>query len=132
MMLLRSAFEGTQITFVTTLEGLGERAGLESVHIVPDCNRHEPLRAALCAAKLLVLLVKIRPHVLVSTGALPGVLAMMLARRMRTRTIWIDSIANAEEPSMAGRQAKRHATEWLSQWPEVALREGGRYEGSVL
>jgi len=132
MVLLSEAFADADTTFVTTLDGLGERAGLKNVRVVPDCNRNQPIQAARCAVALLMLLLRIRPDVLISTGALPGVIAMVIARRLGARTVWVDSIANAEEPSMAGRKAKSHAVLWLSQWPDVAAHEGGRYAGSVL
>ena len=46
--------------------------------------------------------------------------------------MWIDSVANAEEMSMAGRMAKSYADCWVSQWPGVAEATGARYFGSVL
>lgn len=66
------------------------------------------------------------------TGALPGLIAIIVARRMGIRTMWIDSVANAEEFSMAGRMARRHADRLLSQWPAVAEASGAEYAGSVL
>ncbi len=131
-MLLRDAFADADVTFITTLDGLGERAGLDNVRVVPDCNRDRPMQAVRCAVALLALLLRIRPDVVISTGALPGVIAIVIARRLGAQTVWVDSIANAEEPSMAGGKAKSHAVLWLSQWPDVAAREGGHYAGSVL
>lgn len=132
MLLLREAFADQDVTFATTMQGLGERAGIPDVRVIHDCNRNSPMSAVLCGLDLLRLLARVRPQVIVSTGALPGFLALAIGRRFGIRTIWVDSIANAEELSMAGQKAKPHADLWLSQWPFVAERSGAGYAGSVL
>ena len=73
-----------------------------------------------------------RPDVVISTGAAPGYFALRLGKLFGARTIWVDSIANAEEMSLSGRLAQRYADLWLTQWPEVAKRDGARYEGRLL
>ncbi|MEM7709806.1 MAG: UDP-N-acetylglucosamine--LPS N-acetylglucosamine transferase [Pseudomonadota bacterium] len=130
--LLGPAFDGHDVTWATTLPGLAAQAGLAPAHVIPDCNRDTPLRIAACTAVLAALLARLRPQVVLSTGALPGVIAMGLARAMGARTIWVDSIANAEEMSASGRLARRVATHRLSQWPDVARAEGAEHAGSVL
>lgn len=132
LMLIRPAFEGNQSYFVTTLKGAGDLAALPKVYIVPDCNRDKPVKAAISALRIALLIVRLRPDVIISTGALPGVIALAIGRRMGARTIWVDSIANAEEFSMAGKKAQRHADLWISQWPIVAQEEGAKFLGSVL
>ena len=69
---------------------------------------------------------------IVTTGALPGVIGIALGRLIGARTLWIDSIANGEEMSQSGRRARMLATRCLSQWPEVAAAERVGYSGSVL
>lgn len=133
LMQVRPAFEGHDVRYLTTLEGLAAQAGIaERSALVPDCNRNAPLRVALCALAVAGHMVRRRPHVVISTGALPGVIALALGRLMGARTIWLDSIANAEEMSMSGRLARRFATLWLSQWPHVAEAEGADYRGAIL
>ncbi len=131
LMLLRSAFDDCDVQFVSTLRGL-EDYGTGRVHLVPDCNRDEKVRSLKACLKILLLLWKVRPSVVVTTGALPGLIALFLAKRMGVKTIWIDSVANAEEMSLAGKKAQAHADLWLSQWPDVARSEGAAYAGSVL
>lgn len=131
MMHLRPAFAATDACFVTTMQGLADRAGI-TAHVVPDCNRNEPVRAVLSALAILWLVVRRRPDVIISTGALPGLIALMIGRRLGAKTIWVDSVANAEEISLAGQKARRHADVWLSQWPQVAAASGAHYWGSVL
>lgn len=134
--MMRPAWNGERVHYATTLAGLGRdlqgSAAATRIHLVPDCNRDSRVAVARCAGVLLLLLVRLRPRLVVTTGALPGLLALIIAKRLGGRTVWIDSVANAAEISLAGRQARRHADFWLTQWPEVAAASGARYHGSVL
>jgi len=132
LMLMRPAFERQDVLFLTTLPGLPEQFGASPARIIPDCNRNEPLAVLRCVAALGTALARHRPHVVISTGALPGVLALALARSTGARTIWVDSVANAEEMSMSGKLARRFAHLWMSQWDHVAREVGAEYAGAVL
>jgi UDP-N-acetylglucosamine:LPS N-acetylglucosamine transferase len=131
-MLLRPSWDGHDLHYATTLPGLPEQAGLSSFHIVPDCNRNSRLDIIRSFAGLALLLLRLRPDLVITTGALPGFIALVIGKRLGARTIWVDSVANAEEMSLAGLKAKKHADLWLSQWPDVAARSGAMYAGSVL
>jgi UDP-N-acetylglucosamine:LPS N-acetylglucosamine transferase len=132
LMLMRPAFEGAQTLFVTTLAGLPEQHGITESVIVPDCNRNDRLGAIRNAIAMRRVIRRYRPDVVISTGALPGVIALAFGRLHGARTIWVDSVANAEEMSLSGRLARRLATLWMSQWPHVADATGAEYAGSVL
>lgn len=132
LQLLRPSFEGHKVFFLTTLPGLPEQFDALPAAIVPDCNRDEKLAVLRCTAALAGHMIRVRPHVVISTGALPGVIALALGRAMATRTIWVDSVANAEEMSMSGKLARRVAHLWMSQWEHVAEEAGAEYAGAVL
>ncbi|MGR3540544.1 MAG: UDP-N-acetylglucosamine--LPS N-acetylglucosamine transferase [Hasllibacter sp.] len=132
LVLLRGALEGRDVLWLTTLPGLPELFGAAPARIVPDCNRDRPWQAVRSAAAIARAALSHRPHAVISTGALPGVIALAVGKAMRARTIWVDSIANAEEMSMSGRLARRVADVWLTQWPEVAEATGAEYAGAVL
>ncbi len=132
LQLLRDAFDGCDVTYLTTIKGLGERAGLTNVSVVPDCNRNRPVHAAWAVVRITLEIVRLRPDVVISTGALPGLIAIAIGRMLGARTVWIDSIANAEVFSMSGARAHKHADLWLSQWQSVASANGAEYAGSVL
>lgn len=129
---LRPAFEGCEITYATTHRNYQADVPGERFHVVPDCNRWQKVRAVWSAVSILILLLRVRPDVVISTGALPGFLAIMLGRRLGARTVWIDSVANAEELSLSGQKAGRHAHLWLTQWEHLARPEGPHFFGSVL
>lgn len=132
LQLLRPAFEGQQMRFATTLPGLPEQFDAHPAAIIPDCNRHQKLAILRCSLAIAGQLLRYRPHIIISTGALPGVIALALGRLLGARTIWVDSVANAEEMSMSGKLARRFAHLWMSQWDHVAQAAGAEYAGAVL
>jgi UDP-N-acetylglucosamine:LPS N-acetylglucosamine transferase len=82
-------------------------------------NRWQKLRLLWCALRIALLVLKERPDVVVSTGAAPGYFALRVASLIGRRTLWLDSVANAEELSMSGQKAAAFATLALTQWPEL-------------
>ncbi len=83
--------------------------------------------------QIIRILVIVRPSVVITTGSAPALLTMALAKIfLRSKTIWIDSIANIEHLSSSGAAARRFADVWLTQWPHVAQPEGPQYWGAVI
>lgn len=120
LMLLRPAFEGCNVTFITTIPGLPEEQGISQFHIVPDCNKNEPFKVLQCFSKISCRIWKEKPDVVISTGAAPGILGLLVARLIGAKTIWVDSIANAQELSLGGKLSRKFAHTVLTQWPELA------------
>lgn len=131
-MQLRPGFAGQRVTYATTLPGLAAQFDAHPALRLPDCNAKTPLRALACVAVTGWHMIRLRPDAVITTGALPGVIAVGWGRLVGARTLWVDSIANAEELSASGRLARRIAHVTLSQWPSVATAHGTGYEGSVL
>jgi UDP-N-acetylglucosamine:LPS N-acetylglucosamine transferase len=90
------------------------------------------LRLVLMALHVSLLVLWERPDVVISTGAAPGYFAIRAGKLLGARTIWVDSMANAERLSLSGRRVKSHADLWLTQWPHLAAPEGPYFEGAVL
>ncbi|GLQ07927.1 hypothetical protein GCM10007924_31490 [Sneathiella chinensis] len=106
-----------------------------------EANRWKKADLIRQCAQILAILIRERPHVIVTTGAAPGFFALLLGKILRSRTIWIDSIANAEEMSLSGQKAKSFADLWLTQWEHLSGGSGGGaspdrdkpdYKGAVL
>ena len=134
MQLLRlaPALAEHNVHFVTVSADYLEQIPFGSFHSVPDATRWDRARMVRLAVHMAWLVLTIRPHVVVTTGAAPGWLAITFGRLAGARTIWIDSIANASRMSMSGESANRAADVWLTQWPHLARDEGPEYAGSVL
>jgi UDP-N-acetylglucosamine:LPS N-acetylglucosamine transferase len=128
---LAPVFEGQDVAYLTTDPGHRPEVGSARFYAVNDANRWNKLAVLRCALKILWVVLRERPTVVVSTGAAPGYLAIRCARLLGARTVWIDSVANVEELSMSGRMASATADLCLTQWPHLA---GGnvRYLGAVL
>ncbi len=130
---LRSAFAGHFVVYATVSASYLDAVGNAPLYVVEDATRWNRLGLVRAAGSILALLLRERPDVVVSTGALPGFLAVLFAKRLlNARTIWIDSIANVEELSLSGASIRKHADLWLTQWPELARPDGPRYVGTVL
>ncbi len=129
---LRPAFEGHEQVYVTTEPTYSDEVAEGLFYIVPDATRWSKLRLVWLAVKVVCLLVRLRPHVVVTTGAAPGFFAVFFGKMIGSRTIWVDSIANVEKLSMSGKMAGGFADLWLTQWPHLAKPEGPNYSGAVL
>ncbi len=138
---LRRAWEGCDVTYVTTEPGHREtvlrdaterdlpQPGFETV---VDANRWQKFRMLRLLFGMTVILIRVRPNVVITTGAAPGYVAILLGRWFGARTAWLDSIANAEELSLSGMHVARHADLWLTQWEHLATPNGPYYHGAVL
>lgn len=130
---LSEAFADSDTLYVTTVAGEAAPSGDRPVARISDGSRNEPWRLLLAAFQLIILMQRFRPDAVVTTGAAPGYVALRLAKLRGCRTVWLDSIANAEEMSMAGRLARPYADAWLTQWEELSRKAAGlQYWGQVL
>jgi UDP-N-acetylglucosamine:LPS N-acetylglucosamine transferase len=129
---LRPALAGDHVTYVTVSPAYRTDVGTAPFHVVTDATRWSPLRLALLVLQVAWLMIRIRPDVVVTTGAAPGYFAVRLARRFGARSIWIDSIANVDSLSLSGERAVPHADLVLTQWPLLERPGGPRFEGAVL
>lgn len=130
---MRPAWEHCETHYLTTIRDYA--AQLESgatLHVVNDANRWDKIAVARMALRVLWTIVRLRPDVIVSTGAAPGYFALRFGKLFGARTVWVDSIANSEEISMTGRMVRNYADLWLTQWPGLATEGGPLYRGAVL
>jgi UDP-N-acetylglucosamine:LPS N-acetylglucosamine transferase len=126
------AFEGHDVAFATVDRTYLSGAGAARFYTFRDVTRWDKLRWVQTISKLIWILLRERPDVVISTGALPGYFALRLAKWFGARTIWLDSLANVEELSMSGQKIAKHADLWLTQWPHLAKQNGPLYRGTVL
>jgi UDP-N-acetylglucosamine:LPS N-acetylglucosamine transferase len=132
LMRLRPALQGQNAIYVTTNNAYAVDVPGEELFVVTDANRNEPLNLIRSALGMFFRVLKVRPELVITTGAAPGLFGIMFGRLFGARTIWIDSIANAEKLSMSGRIASRIAHITLTQWPHLEGADGPQYEGSIL
>ena len=128
---LRPAFEGAQIEWVSTEPDYAATVH-GRFHVVRDANLWDKWGLLLLFLQMAWLLLRVRPALVVTTGAAPGFAAIFFGRLLGARTVWIDSIANGEALSGSGARAGRWANVWLTQWEHLAKPEGPHYWGAVL
>lgn len=128
LMRLKPVFDKHDTSYVSSQQ----REGMTQFTRVVDANRNAKLRLLLLVLQMFWIVIRKRPDLVISTGAAPGYFALLWGKLLGAKTIWLDSIANAEELSMSGERAGRFADLWLTQWPEVARKNGPNFGGRVL
>lgn len=130
---LQPAFQNADVAYVTVAAHYADDLNGERFYVVTDFTRRSLPRLVRIVPQLLGILLREQPDLVITTGAAPGLAALILAKTVtRAKTIWIDSIANCERMSSSGLQARRFADRWLTQWPDLARPEGPQYWGAVL
>jgi UDP-N-acetylglucosamine:LPS N-acetylglucosamine transferase len=132
MLRLEPLFVDYEVVFATVDQGHAFELSGRKLLSINDATRCDKLALICLAFKLLRIIAVERPHAVISTGAAPGYLGLRIGKLLGARTIWLDSIANAERMSLSGSRAGRYADLWLTQWPHLARAEGPHYAGSVL
>ena len=129
---LRPAFEGHEVVYVTTIKGYKKQVNNSKFYFIIDANRWNKLKLILLSLELFFIVFKEKPDVVISTGAAPGFFALMFGKLFNSKTIWLDSIANANELSLSGKKVQKYADLWLTQWPNLSTDKGPFYKGSVI
>ena len=128
---LAPAFEGCDISYATVHAASAAQVPGADFHSFRDSSRKDWWRALGSTIDIAGIIAKVRPDVIVTTGALPPLIALVLGRMVGARTLWIDSVANSEVLSSSGRLATRIAHRTVTQWPGLATPDVPCW-GSVL
>ncbi len=132
MLRLLPAFESMNMTFACTDEKYRETVPEYPFYSIPDASMDSKLMLVWQAIKVFFLLLRVKPDVVVSTGASSGFFALLFAKKMGKKTIWLDSLANVDKLSLSGSRIAPYADMYLTQWPHLAKPEGPKYLGAVL
>jgi UDP-N-acetylglucosamine:LPS N-acetylglucosamine transferase len=129
---LSDAFADTDVRYLTTGKNVAAPTGLPAI-TVPEISRSTAYMLPFVWMKIAWVILCFRPDVVVTTGAAPGLIALQIAKLAGCTTIWIDSIANAEEVSLSGRLARKYSDLWLTQWSKLTASDTKlRYFGQVF
>ena len=129
----RPAFEGCDVTYASVRPAYADEIPGERFVTVPDATRGDRVRLLRMMFRVAWLVGRMRPDVIVSTGAAPGYVAIRLGKLIGARTVWLDSIANVERISLSGQKIGPHADLWLTQWEHLATsRDQPEYRGAVI
>jgi hypothetical protein len=130
---LRPAFDDCDVTYATVHAAYRADVGEDAdFRVIQSGTRWSKLDLIGSAMGIIWLLTRLRPDVVITTGAAPGYFAVRFGRWFGARGVWVDSMANASELSLSGRKAGAFVDLWLTQWPNLAREEGPHFTGSVL
>jgi UDP-N-acetylglucosamine:LPS N-acetylglucosamine transferase len=128
---LMPAFGKSRIVFVSTHESFSESVPGHTYYNVPDASRWNKFRLIYVGLRVAYIILRVRPHTVISTGAAPGLMGIIVGKLIRSKTIWIDSIANVERISMSGKIALKFTDKFYTQWPHLASSKI-IYKGNVI
>ena len=126
------ALSAHRVSFATVDPSAAAEVDGERFFAISDANRWNKFALLRAAARMAWIVIRTRPDVIISTGAAPGFFAIFFGKLLGSRTVWVDSIANAETLSLSGHKAGRYADLWLTQWPHLAREGGPEFRGAVL
>jgi UDP-N-acetylglucosamine:LPS N-acetylglucosamine transferase len=130
---LRPAFEDFEVAYASVYPDYAIDVAGFRYYTVKDITRKSLFNIFVLVPQFIGILRKERPDVVVTTGSMPGLVGIAVAKLLtRAKTVWIDSIANCERMSSSGKQARHFADEWLTQWPQLSAPDGPGYWGAVL
>ena len=129
---LSPAFEGRSVEYAATDAGRAIDVPGGRLHVLADANKRTPWRLVVCAWQVLGLVLRFRPRVIVTTGAAPGFLAVLLGQVVGARCVWLDIFGLVDRMTLSGRMAKPFADLYLVQWPHLARPNGPDYRASLL
>jgi len=135
LMKLADAWGGQDVFYVTTTPVMKDKLlRLAPAYFVGESNRTHPLRALGVLYRCIRIVMKEKPAVVISTGALHGCLICYLAKLLcGAKVVWMDSITNVDKPSLSGRLVYPIASLYLLQWKELTLGyPRAEYVGSVV
>lgn len=141
LMRLRKAWNGLPVIYVSTEPGLSdivqtmardEGNPAPEFAAVADANLTDKARIVRQFYEMFLVMLRHRPDVVITTGAAPGYFALRMGKWFGARTIWIDSMANAETLSKSGKEVAKYADLWLTQWEHLAKPDGPHFMGAVL
>lgn len=130
---LEAEFDVVYVTPAAQYSSASSNRKIVSIVDAAADSKHKLIPLAL---QLLWIFIKERPTAIISTGAAPGAIAILLAKFLPIKTIWVDSIANVSVLSRSGRMVKKHADLIMTQWQPLSEKNSdGKdviYKGSIL
>lgn len=115
--------ERFEIVYASTHPKCATMTNGGTFYLMNDFSRRDAWRMVPMFFRLLRILWHERPDAVLTTGAAPGLVCVLAGRLLRCKTIWVDSIANAEHLSGSGRIARHFASRVYTQWPNLAQKD---------
>jgi UDP-N-acetylglucosamine transferase subunit ALG13 len=128
---LAPAFNGHELVFCSVNKGYGTLIDADKTYEVHDANKKRPVKAFFQALRIIGILLRERPDIVVSTGASIGAFSCMFSFLSASKVLWVDSIANSSRLSLSGKIVSRLKGTTLTQWSALGTERIG-FKGTVL
>lgn len=112
--------EKYDVVYMSTHDKCRSMIGNNRFHRLSDFNRNNAWKMFMAFFQVLFILLRERPSAIITTGAAPGMLTIVVGKILFRKTIWIDSVANVKTLSACGRFARILARYVYTQWPDLA------------
>lgn len=121
------------ITYISTNKKCSTMVDGKKFYSITDFSRWNAWKMFFAVFSIIWILLKERPTTIISTGAAPGLLVLLIAKFLFFRkTIWIDSFANASQLSFCGKLALKFSIDHVyTQW-EHLCDSRIKYSGNIL
>jgi len=129
---LLPAIKNEKLYFATVNASYQVNVGSSPFFLITDANRWTRLKMFQTIIDTLRIVLKVKPHFVISTGAAPGMWGIIFGKLFGSKTIWLDSIANINTLSLSGKLVRGFSDLYLTQWQKVAHHSEAEYRGSVL
>lgn len=123
--------ETMEVVYMSTHSDCRTMVEGHSFYSIQDFSRWDAYKIIPVCWKTLRIIAKESPNVIITTGAAPGLIALLSAKLLGKKTIWIDSVANVEKLSLSGKIASKFASRIYTQWKHLA-NEQVHYAGNVF
>ena len=123
--------EHYEVVYMSTHPKCKSMIGNHRFHTITDFSRWDAWKMLPASFNILAFLLKERPAAIITTGAAPGLLTIVIGRMVGIKTIWVDSVANVQTMSACGKLARKFANYVYTQWPELATSQV-HYAGNIF
>lgn len=132
MLRLMEAFEGHDVFFVTYISPRTEHLAYRK-YLIENIGMN-PFRMMASFLKMISILGNEKPDLILSTGSEIAIPAMVIAKLVGIKTIFIESWCRINSKSFTGLILYHVADEFLVQWPQMLKVYGrkARFEGAVI
>jgi len=128
----RGQYKSSAQSSASTSASASAKKPKKKVYAVIDASADSKLNLVPLTLQIAWILLRERPNTIISTGAAPGVMAILLCKFLPIKTIWVDSIANVNVLSRSAKMVKKHANLVITQWQDLSDEPNIFYRGSVL
>ncbi|GAB4091698.1 oligosaccharide biosynthesis protein Alg14 [Flaviaesturariibacter terrae] len=128
---LQPAFDDHELIYMSTLDSYADTFRGYAYHTIPDFSQWNVYKIPRAAMILYRLMARIRPDVVITTGAAPGVLALFIGWLLGATTIWVEASCHTEKVSISGKVCALFASRVYTQWEHLATPKFV-YSGNVI